>query len=221
MECLTVGPGVCCSAARAVFTLCCLWVVPHQKPAWPFWIQQEGKGKKYGDKEKWGMKRRGGVLSCLWPERREGPRDMTDYRQGHSSRPMPRPQLSVMGAGRGMWGTERGRKQERQVLVEKKRKKGKWKKRKTLWKDSVTQCPGLCGSLLLCKLKHTMALTHRNTHTHSKCVLSTIELNQCIKEILHYLENNTKLEKMLWDLSLLSPFATRENCFCHQLQYHL
>lgn len=65
------------------------------------------------------------MLSCLWPERREGPRDMTDYRQGHSSRPMPRPQLSVMGAGRGMWGTERGRKQERQVLVEKKRKKGK------------------------------------------------------------------------------------------------
>lgn len=49
-----------------------------------------------------------GVMSCLWPERREEPRDMTDYRRGQSSRPMPRPQRSVMGAGRGMWGTERG-----------------------------------------------------------------------------------------------------------------
>lgn len=40
-------------------------------------------------------------MSCLWAVRREGPRDMTDYRLGQSSRPMPRPQLSVMGAGRG------------------------------------------------------------------------------------------------------------------------
>ena len=87
-------------------------------------------GKKWGQREnrrkRWG-RGRGGAMSCLWPERREGPRDMTDYRRGQSSRPMPRPQRSVMGAGRGMWGTERGRKQERQVLV-----KEREEKRKTL-----------------------------------------------------------------------------------------
>lgn len=69
-------------------------------------------------------------MSCLWPERREGPRDMTDYRQGQSSRPVPRLQLSVMGAGRGMWGAERGRKQERQILVKEREKKKKREEKK-------------------------------------------------------------------------------------------
>lgn len=77
-------------------------------------------------------------MSCLWPERREEPRDMTDYRQGQSSRPMPRPQLSVMGAGTEMWGTERGRKQERHVLVKERKKEGKTKK-KPLSKDSCIE----------------------------------------------------------------------------------
>lgn len=85
--------------------------------------------------------RRGGAMSCLWPERREGPRDMTDYRQGQSSRPMPRPQLSVMGAGRGMWGTERGRKQEKQVLVEKNVEK---KERK---EEKRTPLKGVCNRM--------------------------------------------------------------------------
>lgn len=77
---------------------------------------KRGRKKIWGQREK-GWKRwgggRGGAMSFLWPERREGPRDMTDYRRGQSSRPMPRPQRSVMGAGRGMWGTKRGCKQER------------------------------------------------------------------------------------------------------------
>lgn len=67
--------------------------------------------KRENRRKRWeGVGRGGatGVMSCLWPERREEPRDMTDYRRGQSSRPMPRPQRSVMGAGRGTWGTERG-----------------------------------------------------------------------------------------------------------------
>lgn len=61
-------------------------------------------------------------MSCLCPERREEPRDMTDYRQGQRSRPKPRLQLSGMGAGKGGWGTKRGHKQKRQVLVKESRK---------------------------------------------------------------------------------------------------
>lgn len=60
-------------------------------------------------------------MSCLCPERSEGPRDMTDYRQGQRSRPKPRLQLSVMGAGKG-GGTKRGCKQKGQVLVKEGRK---------------------------------------------------------------------------------------------------
>lgn len=70
-----------------------------------------GVDKRENRRKRWeGECERGetGVMSCLWPERREEPRDMTDYRRGQSSRPMPRPQRSVMGAGRGTWGTERG-----------------------------------------------------------------------------------------------------------------
>lgn len=81
-----------------------------------------------------GTKREGptGVMSCLWPERREEPRDMTDYRRGQSSRPMPRPQRSVMGAGkRGDVGHREGRKQERHVSVkESGRKKGEEREKK-------------------------------------------------------------------------------------------
>lgn len=40
-------------------------------------------------------------MSCLCPERREEPRDMTDYRQGQRSRPKPRLQHCVMGAQGG------------------------------------------------------------------------------------------------------------------------
>lgn len=58
------------------------------------------------------MRGRGGegrrAMSCLCPERREEPRDMTDYRQGQRSRPKPRLQLSVMGAGKGGGGAQRG-----------------------------------------------------------------------------------------------------------------
>lgn len=124
------------------------------------WGQRENRRKRWG-------RRRGGAMGCLWPERREGPRDMTDYRQGHSSRPMPRLQLSVMGAGRGMWGTERGRKQERQVWVKKREEKRKEKK--TLWKDSATKCPGLCGSLF----PQMLAINYKTPHgapTHLKHV---------------------------------------------------
>lgn len=83
--------------------------------------QEEEEGKGGGG---------GGAMSCLWPERREGPGDMTDYRQGQSSRPAPRPQLPATGAGRGMWGAERGRRQERQVLVKESRGEKKEKGRK-------------------------------------------------------------------------------------------
>lgn len=72
-------------------------------------------------------------MSCMWPERREEPRDMTDYRRGQSSRPKPRPQLSVMGAGKGMWGPQRGHKQERHVLV--KESSRKRRKDKNLFKE--------------------------------------------------------------------------------------
>lgn len=98
-----------------------------------------------GQRENRGKRReggRGGAMSCLWPERREGPRDMTDYRLGQSSRPMPRPQLSVMGAGRGMWGTERGRKQERQVLV-----KESGKKKRTRRKEKKNPLKGFCNKM--------------------------------------------------------------------------
>lgn len=170
------GLWACCLAAEAVFTLRCLWAAPRQQPAWPFWIQQEGKGEKnMGQREnrrkRWG-RRRGGAMSCLWPERREGPRDMTDYRRGQSSRPMPRPQLSVMGAGRGMWGAERGRKQERQVLVKESGKKRREKKRKKIPFERILRrnvqicvvaCSFRCWPLII---KHTTALTH----THLKTV---------------------------------------------------
>lgn len=61
------------------------------------------------------------AMSCLCPERREEPRAVTDYRQGQRSRPKPRLQLFVMGAGRRMWGTKRGT-QKRQVFVKESRK---------------------------------------------------------------------------------------------------
>lgn len=68
--------------------------------------------KKSGDKERTGGRGgegwRGGVMSCLWPERREGPRDMTDYRRGQSSRPMLRPELAVKWAGKGDVGHREG-----------------------------------------------------------------------------------------------------------------
>lgn len=48
------------------------------------------------------------AMSSLCPERREEPRDMTDYRQGRRSRPKPRLQLFVMGADKGgVWGAKR------------------------------------------------------------------------------------------------------------------
>lgn len=106
------GAWVCCLAAEAVHS----WLSLSSNPLTvSVTILDPARGKvkkKHRDKERNRRKRwgrgEGGVMSCLWPERREEPRDMTDYRQGQSSRPMPRPQLSVMGAGRGMWGTERG-----------------------------------------------------------------------------------------------------------------
>ena len=67
-------------------------------------------------------------MSCLWPERREGPRDMTDYRRGQSSRPMPRPQLSVMGAGKGDVGHREGPQTRKAGLGERKRRKREKKK---------------------------------------------------------------------------------------------
>lgn len=73
-----------------------------------------------------------GVMSCLWPERREEPRDMTDYRRGRSSRPMPRPQRSVMGAGKGEMGgrgAPRGAQTRKACLSERKRKKKRGRKR--------------------------------------------------------------------------------------------
>lgn len=76
----------------------------------------------------------GEVTSCLWPERMEELMDMTDYRQGQSSRPTTRPQLSLMEAGRGMWGTKRGHKQERYVLV-KEREKRKKERKKILFQN--------------------------------------------------------------------------------------
>lgn len=45
-------------------------------------------------------------MSC--PERKEEPRDMTDYRQGQRSRPKPRLQLFVMGARKGDVGSKDG-----------------------------------------------------------------------------------------------------------------
>lgn len=48
------------------------------------------------------------AMSSLCPERREEPRDMTDYRQGRRSRPKPRLQLLVMGADKGGCGAQRG-----------------------------------------------------------------------------------------------------------------
>lgn len=155
--------------------LCLLSVVLEQHP-----IKSQhghsGSSKRERGKKTWGQREnrrrggeggRGGAMSCLWPERREGPRDMTDYRRGQSSRPMPRPQLSVMGAGRGMWGTERGRKQERQVLVKERggKKEKRRKEKNTLWKDSATKCPGLCGSLFLQMLPINYK-THHSASTH-------------------------------------------------------
>lgn len=61
---LTEGPGVCCSAAKAVFTRCCLWAAPHRKPAWPFWSQHKRKGTKYGDKEADGGRREARWAVC-------------------------------------------------------------------------------------------------------------------------------------------------------------
>lgn len=166
------------------------------------------RGQRQNRRKRWG-RGRGGAMSCLWPEWREGPRDMTDYRRGQSSRPMPRPQLSVMGAGRGMWGTERGRKQERQVLVKEGGKKRKEKKKKTLWKDSATKCPDLCGSLFLQMLAINYK-THHGAHTHLKHVLFftmwlKIFTNKCkrIPSFLNYLERESKLEKC--------SFITRES----------
>lgn len=91
-----------------------------------------------------------GVMSCLWPERREEPRDMTDYRRGRSSRPMPRPQRSVMGAGKGEMrgvGHREGRKQERHVSVkESGRKKGEERegKKKPFERILCRKRPDLC-----------------------------------------------------------------------------
>lgn len=109
------GAWVCCLAAEAVHS----WLSLSSNPLTvSVTILDPARGKVKKKKKKAQGQREeqeeevgkgeGGVMSCLWPERREEPRDMTDYRQGQSSRPMPRPQLSVMGAGRGMWGTERG-----------------------------------------------------------------------------------------------------------------
>lgn len=47
-------------------------------------------------------------MSGLCPKRREEPGDMTDYRQGQRSRPMPGLQLFVMGAGKGDVGRKEG-----------------------------------------------------------------------------------------------------------------
>lgn len=70
---------------------------------------ERGKVKGVMTKKKWEEKvvsER--ALSCLCPERREEPRDMTDYRQGQRSRPKPRLQLFVMGAGEGDVGYKEG-----------------------------------------------------------------------------------------------------------------
>ena len=130
-----------------------------------------GSGERKGGKKIWGQREnrrkrwgrgRGGAMSCLWPERREGPRDMTDYWRGQSSRPMPRPQLSVMGAGRGMWGTERGCKQERQVLVKESGRKKEKRRKKPF--ERILKCPDFCGRLFL----QTFTINHntpRRSHT--------------------------------------------------------
>lgn len=63
-------------------------------------------------------------MSCLCPERREEPRDMTDYRQGQRSRPKPRLQLSVMGAGKGGVGHKEGPQTKKAGLSQR-----KWKRK--------------------------------------------------------------------------------------------
>lgn len=66
-----------------------------------------GKVKGVTTKTKWGEKVMSeGAMSC--PERREEPRDMTDYRQRQRSRPKPRLQLFVMAAGKGDVGHKEG-----------------------------------------------------------------------------------------------------------------
>lgn len=65
------------------------------------------------------------VRSCLCPERKEEPREMTDYRQGQRSRPKPRLQLFVTGAGKGDVGRKEGQTKKAGLSERKwKRKRG-------------------------------------------------------------------------------------------------
>lgn len=144
----------------------------------------QGRGQK-GEQEEEVGRREGptGVMSCLWPERREEPRDMTDYRRGQSSRPMPRPRRSVMGAGRGVVGHREGRKQERHVLVkESGRKKGEEREKEKkkpferILCRNVLICvavggPFRCYYKTCCRARErarTRAQTHSHTHRKQK-----------------------------------------------------
>lgn len=158
--------------------LCLLSVVSEQHPI----KSQRGhsgpsereRGKNMETKRRrWGGWE-GGAMSCLWPERREGPRDMTDYRQGQSSRPMPRPQLSVMGQEGGC-GAQRGAANKKGRSWWKKVEKRKRKRRKkSLSKDSATKCPGLCGSLLL----QMLSINHETYRGAQRCSFIAVYLNR-------------------------------------------
>lgn len=99
-EWLTGASCSCCSAAKPMSSLESLsstLSTPNVAILDPARGKKRNTGTKRENRRKQWGRVRGGATSCLWPERREGPRDMTDYRWGQRSRPMPRPQLSVMG----------------------------------------------------------------------------------------------------------------------------
>lgn len=141
-----------------MFTLRCLWAAPHQKPALPFWIQWEWKeekkitGTKREQEEEAGKgEGRSDELSVAWEEGRAQGYDWLQARSEFKANAQA-PALCKVGR-KGGCGAQRGAcKQERQVLVkesEKKEKREEKEGKKTLWKDSATKWPGLCGGLFL------------------------------------------------------------------------
>lgn len=158
--------------------LCLLSVVSEQHPiksqlCHSGFSESERKKKK---KKVWGQrenrrKRRGRVegrsdeLSVAWEGGRAQGYDWLQARSEFKANAQARARCKV--GRKGGCGAQRGAcKQERQVLVKESLKK-KEKKKKTLWKDSATKWPGLCGALFLQMLAINLKI-HHASHTQLK-----------------------------------------------------
>lgn len=165
------GPWACCSAIKAVYSLLSLSgnllrvSVTILDPARGYEIKKS-QGQRENRRKRC-ERGKGRVMSCLRPERREEPMDMTDYRQGRGSRPMPRPQLSVMGAGRGMWGTVRGANKKGMSWwkkAEEKKKKRRVRKKKP-FKGSCIKMSRFVWLSTPSDVGHSLLNTLRRSHT--------------------------------------------------------